>query len=64
MACNCRHLDAMFVCHRCCAVFICVMVSQSSKVYLMNDNISNQWMSICYSIRIIGILFIIVISNV
>ena len=44
--------------------FICVMMIQMSKTYMINDNKSNQWSSICCIARFIDILIIIVISNV
>ena len=59
MACG-----AEFVCRCHSATFICMRVIQTNKIYLISNKKSNQWSSICYIIGIIGILVIIVISNV
>ena len=69
---DCRLLSVAFSC--CCfgvafvcrfgALFICVMVIQTSKIYLISNNKSNQWSSICCRTEIIGILVTIVILNV
>ena len=72
MACDCRRLCTAFVCRRhgvssVChsrgATFICMKAIQTSKIYSIRDKKSNQWSPICYIIGIIGILVIIVISN-
>ena len=62
-ACGCRRLGAAFIYSRHGVAFICARTIQTSKVYLINDNKSNQWSSICRRTGIIGILVIIVISN-
>ena len=68
MSCGFCRLDAacgaMFVCHCRGATFVCVKVIQTYKIYPISDKKSNQWLSICCRIRIIGILVTIIISNV
>ena len=44
--------------------FIYFKTIQPSKIYFIRDNKSNKWLLICYIIRVIGILVIIVISNI
>ena len=61
---DCRCLGIVFVCCRHSVVFICLRMIWTSKIYLISDNKSNQWLSICCITGIIGILVIIVISNV
>ena len=51
-----------FRCHD--AVFICVLVIQTSKIYSIRDKKSNQLLSNYYRIVIIATKVIIVISNV
>ena len=41
-----------------------VLAIQMSKVYIIKYDKSNQWSSICYRIRVISIIVIIVLSNV
>ena len=53
---SCR-LGAVFIC-----IFVCVI--QTSKVYPIRDNELNQWSSICYITKVIGMLVTIVILNV
>ena len=43
---GCRCHGATFVCRRHDMIFIYVRMIQMSKVYQINDNKSNQWLSI------------------
>ena len=73
MACGCPHfgmtygyyrLGAAFVCRHRYAEFIGVRAILSSKVYPINDNKLNQWLSIYWRTGIIRILVTIIISNI
>ena len=44
-------------------MFIFMRVIQTNKVYPINDNKSNEWLSICQRTEIINIIVIIVIQN-
>ena len=46
------------------ASFICVWTIQTSKIYMIIDNNSNQWLSIYRRTGVISILVTIVILNV
>ena len=72
VTCGCCRLSATFVC-RPSATFvyrhlsptlICVKMIQTTKIYSICDKKLTQWLSIYCIIGIIGILVIIVTSNV
>ena len=63
MTCDYCRFDMTFVFHRYGMTSICIRVIQTSKVYLISDNKSNQWLSIYCKIEVIRILVTIVISN-
>ena len=52
----------MCACHHCDAIFICVTMIHTSKIYPMNNKKSNKLLLICYR-TCIGILVTIIISN-
>ena len=54
-ACVCRYRGA---------TFIYVRAIQTSKIYLISEKKSNQWLSICYETEVIGNIVTTVILNV
>ena len=62
--CGCHSLNVTFICRCCDVTFIYLRAIKTSKVYPISDKKSNQWSSICCIIEIIGILVIVIISNV
>ena len=63
---DCRRFSAMFVCRCRDAAIVYVRAIRTSKVYLISNNKSNQWLLIliCCRYEIIGILVTIIISSV